>query len=166
MYRFRTRRRRTVSFQEPVVSTELWRTNEWLAARLQTLCQTHYPDVAIENKLFVRFGRKTINRFGSIIAKPKKGYSQPVTYITINGLFVDPSVPEYVIDATLLHEFAHYTHGFHSPRPKQHKHPHRGGVVEKEIINRGGELYLTQQNKWIKEEYPTYLRSRQGNATK
>jgi hypothetical protein len=134
------------------------RTNAWLAARLQYLCATYYPDITIPNRLYTKFGRRTRNRFGSIIAKPHPLYDQPVTYITINGLFIDPDVPEYVIDATLLHEFAHYTHGFHSPHPQKYQHPHRGDVVNKEIRSRGAGAILAQQEAWIRDSYRDYLR--------
>ncbi len=133
------------------------RTNAWLAERMHTLHQQHFSDVQIRNKLFVRFGRKSKGRFGSIIAQPDPDYILPVTYITINGLFRDPGVPEYVIDATLLHEFAHYTHGFHSPLPRLYEHPHRGNIVNKEIQARNGGHYLKQQSAWIKGEYKQYL---------
>jgi hypothetical protein len=91
------------------------RDNKWLANLLFELHGTYFADVPIENTILVRFGRTSKTRFGSIIAKPTKGYKLPVTYININSLFKDEIVPEYVITATLLHEFVHYTHGFHSP---------------------------------------------------
>lgn len=137
-----------------------FRTNQWLADYLQELYLTHFTDVPIPNKLVVKFGRKSRNRFGSIIAKPDPETKKLVTYITINQLFRDPDVPDYVIGATLLHEFAHYAHGFHSPLPRKHKHPHRGGVVNKEIIARGGESFLKQQEVWIKTSYRNYLKLR------
>ena len=134
------------------------RANQWLAEQLQSLCQQYFPDVAIENKIVVRFGRKTRNRFGSIISRKESNYTLPVSYITINGLFRDPTVPEVVIQATLLHEFTHYTHGFHSPRRQLHQHPHRGNIVDKEIIARGAGEYLKRQEAWVSEVYPKYLR--------
>jgi len=127
---------------------------------MHILHQAHFSDVQIRNKLFVRFGRKSRGRFGSIIAYPEPDYILPVTYITINGLFRDPGVPEYVIEGTLLHEFAHYTHGFHSPHPRRYEHPHKGNVVNEEIIARGGGDILKHQKKWIKEDYKKYLQFR------
>ena len=134
------------------------RDNSWLADRLGSIHKEFFSDVPIHNLILVRFGRNSRTRFGSIIARPRKGADQPVTYITINSLFKDETVPEYVIDATLAHEFAHYTHGFHSPLERKHKFPHQGGVVDKEIVTRGGGHLLSQQNAWIKQEYPGFLR--------
>lgn len=133
------------------------RNNLWLANRLQKLHQDYFPDVAVENRVVVRFGRITKNRFGSIIAKKERDESHPVTYITINGLFRNLEVPEYVIDATLVHEFIHYTHGFHSPRRQVYKHPHLGGIVTKEMAARGAHFLYLEQKRWIKEEYRNFL---------
>lgn len=133
------------------------RDNAWLAERLHYVHITFFSDVPIRNTILVRFGRISRTRFGSIIARPKAGYTLPVTYITINSLFKDESVPEYVIDATLAHEFAHYTHGFHSPLEQRYKYPHKGGVVSKEMRSRGAGEILDQQTKWIKSHYRQFL---------
>jgi len=135
------------------------RDNNWLADRLHFIHQTHFADIAIENQILVRFGRKSRTRFGSIIAKPKAGFTKPVTFITINSLFKDEVVPEFVIDATLGHEFSHYTHGFHSPRTQLYKYPHQGDVVNKEMRKRGMGEVLELQEEWAKRHYPAFLRS-------
>jgi hypothetical protein len=134
------------------------RDNQWLAQQLTTLTQLYFPDITVLNTVFVRFGRSSKTRFGSIIARPVSGYPLPVTYITINSLFRDEQVPEYVIQATLLHEFVHYAHGFHSPLQRKYRYPHRGGIVNKEIVARGASAILEQQEAWVKAHYPTYLR--------
>ena len=143
--------------QEALVPEE--RNNAWLAARLQKLHQEYFPDVGLENKIVVKFGRKSRTRFGSIIAHKEPGEALPVTYITINSLFRHQIVPEYVIDATLVHEFTHYTHGFHSPRRQLHRHPHKGGIVTLEMKNRGAHHPYLEQKKWIKQEYRAFLAS-------
>jgi len=136
------------------------RTNHWLAERLDAIHRQHFSDVPIGNIIMVKFGRASRTRFGSIIARPRAGHAQPVSYITINSLFQDEEVPEYVIDATLAHEFAHYAHGFHSPLERKYQHPHRGGVVDKELVSRGAGEILKQQKAWAKKEYPNFLRKR------
>ena len=134
------------------------RTNHWLAERLDAIHHDYYADVPIKNVIMVRFGRESRTRFGSIIARPRTGHAQPVSYITINSLFTDEEVPQYVIDATLAHEFAHYAHGFHSPLERLYDYPHKGGIVDKEIIKRGGGELLKLQKAWIKKEYRDFLR--------
>lgn len=135
---------------------DISRNNVWLAQRLQTLHAAYFPDVAVENRVIVRFGRASRTRFGSIIAK-KETEILPITYITINSLFKHEIVPEFVIDATLVHEFIHYTHGFHSPRRQMYRHPHKGGIVLKEMRSRGADHLYKQQRRWIKEEYRQFL---------
>ncbi|MBU6388939.1 hypothetical protein KGQ71_00285 [Patescibacteria group bacterium] len=134
------------------------RTNTWLASRLSDIHHAYFPEIPIKNTVLVRFGRTSKYRFGSIISRERKGYKKPVTYITINSLFRNEVVPEYVIDATLAHEFVHYSHGFHSPLEQLYQYPHKGGIVNKELRKRGvGEL-LKQQRSWIKQKYPDFLR--------
>ena len=133
------------------------RNNQWLATKLDALRTAYFADVSIENVILVRFGRISKTRFGSIIARPHKDYSKPVTYITINALFKNEEVPEYVVEATLAHEFVHYTHGFHSPLKRQYPFPHKGGIVNKEIRKRGAGHILEQQEKWTKKEYRNFI---------
>ena len=134
------------------------RTNQWLSERLSHLHRTYFTDIEIKNAVLVKFGRKSKGRLGSIIARPAKGFTLPVTYITINSLFKDEIVPDYVIEATLAHEFVHYSHGFHSPLERKYKFPHKGDIVNKDIRARGmGEL-LDRQNVWLKKEYTQFLK--------
>jgi len=133
------------------------RTNTWLAERLHTIHQQYFADVPIKNTIYVRFGRTSRTRLGSIISKPDKKHTLPVTYISINSLFKDEIVPEFVIDATLAHEFAHYTHGFHSPLEQLYEYPHRGDVVNKELRNREAGHLLKDQDGWLKSEYRNFL---------
>lgn len=133
------------------------RDNQWLAERLQNIHRQYFADVIIQNTVFVRFGRSSRTRLGSIIAKPKKGHALPVTYININSLLKNETVPEYVVDATLAHEFVHYTHGFHSPLKQQFKYPHQGNIVNKELKSRGAGELLAQQTAWLKKEYRAFL---------
>lgn len=137
------------------------RDNKWLAEQLHALHATYFSDVPIENTILVRFGRTSRTRFGSIVARPTTGYRQPVTYISINSLFKDETVPEYVIIGTLLHEFVHYVHGFHSPIKQQYRYPHQGGIVNREIRERGAGAILDQQTKWIKAHYRDFLKQNQ-----
>lgn len=134
------------------------RDNKWLADLLHSIHTTYFADVQIENTILVRFGRSSRTRFGSIIAKPARGYRLPVTYITINSLFRDEEVPEYVITGTLIHEFVHYVHGFHSPLQQKYRYPHQGGIVNREIRERGAGEILELQSRWIKQVYREFLK--------
>ncbi|HXG23446.1 MAG TPA: hypothetical protein VNJ09_02735 [Chthonomonadales bacterium] len=94
--------------------------------------------------IHVQFGLRAKRRFGSITAR--KG----VCCIIINGLFRHTDVPEYVVDATLAHELAHYVHGFGSGLQRLNAAPHRGGVVD-EALRKRGCFHLEQQAKALRE---------------
>jgi hypothetical protein len=139
------------------------RDNDWLENRLDFLIKKHFSDVDFRNPVFIKFGRHARTRLGSIkkvypksmIAKLKGEFS---SVITMNGHFQDESIPEYNIDAVIAHELCHYAHGFSSPLPQMTTHPHRGGVVDKEMINRGFGDDLKQQKKWFKDNWIKYLK--------
>ena len=123
------------------------RDNDWLLSRLDYLWSNHFSDVAQKNKVFIKFSRAAKYRFGSIRLDPKRKAS----LILINGLFRDPKVPQEVVDHTITHELVHYTHGFSSPHQKLHEFPHRGGVIEKELANRGLGSLVQGYKVWLKE---------------
>lgn len=133
------------------------RDNHYLTLRLAYIRSTYFADVPVDNQLVVHFGRACRNRLGSIIAHPHPSSGDLITTIRINALFAELEVPELVIDATLAHEFTHYAHGFHSPLPQRYTHPHRGGVVEREMRTRGAGEILEAQEAWLKSEYPALL---------
>src|SRR2546427_12688437 len=107
------------------------RDNLWLASRYRHLWSTYFLGARTGYPIDVKFGRSARYRYGSIFNRGRK------CHILINGLFAHPEVPEYVVDATLVHELAHYVHGYASGLPKLHACPHRGGVIDKELERRG-----------------------------
>lgn len=112
----------------------------WLEERLRLLQENHFADVPQGYPIVVRFGTRAQRRFGSITAR------NGISYITVNQLYANPEVPVYVVDETLAHELAHYAHGFGSGLPRLYDDPHRGGVVDKELIKRGlGEVHRKAQ---------------------
>jgi hypothetical protein len=123
------------------------RDDSWLLSRLDYLWSNHFLDVAQKNKVFIKFGRVSKYRFGSIRLHPKKKDS----LILINGMFQEQTVPTEVVDHTIAHELVHYTHGFSSPLSKAHSYPHRGGVIEKELNNRGLSHLTKIYEAWLKE---------------
>ena len=132
------------------------RDNKWLAERLQKIWQRHFSDVRLKNNIFVRFGRPAKWQLGRI--KFGRRRENPNTYIVVNGLFKNSYVPEFVVDATLAHELCHYTHGFFSPHERQHKYPHKGGVIKKEMENRGLSEIHELEKKWLKLNWRKYAR--------
>lgn len=121
------------------------RDNSWLEARLNKIWQGYFADVKRKNPIIVRFGRSSLYRFGSI----KLDLRSKTSYITINGNFRSSKLPVQVIDHTLAHELVHYAQGFSSKNPRLHRYPHRGGVIDKELKERGlNHLVLCYKN-WL-----------------
>ncbi len=127
------------------------RDQEWLDVRFNQIWSLFFPDIE-KKDVFVRWKGKWKNKFGHI-KKTKKG-----TEIAINTLFQDLRVPEDMIKLTIAHEITHYMHGFHSHLPKQHYHPHKGGIVDKVLIEKGFGYALKREKDWYKNEWlPMYF---------
>lgn len=123
------------------------RDDKWLLARLDHLWTSHFSDVDQINPVFIRFGRYARLRFGSIRMESRTKR----TFIIISGMFKDLKVPQEVVDHTIAHELCHYTHGFSSPHKRMHAYPHEGGVIKKELENRGLIHLYRAYREWIKE---------------
>jgi len=137
------------------------RDDTWLFEKLDELWDGHFSDIPQHNDVVIKFGRKARQRLGSIKQETRSRLDllnkNRKTIITINGLFRDVRVPEYVVISTIAHEMCHYAHGFSSPLDQKHPHPHYGGVVTKEMKDRGFGEILKKQKKWLKEVWPEYL---------
>lgn len=124
----------------------LSRNDLWLLSRLDTIWSNHFGEVTQDNKVFIRFGRYSKYRLGSI----RMDRRSKNTYITISGMFKDLKVPIEVIDHTIAHELVHYVHGFSSPKTRLHRYPHHGGVVNRELKERGLGHLIKAYSKWLK----------------
>ncbi len=130
------------------------RDQAWLQDLLDRTWDAHFADVPQDNDVRIEYGRRAKRRLGSIRLDPKDNRT---SIITMNGLFRLPEVPEFVIQATLVHELTHYAHGFNSPLQQQQRHPHAGGVMRREFEERGLlDLYL-EQKRWLKVRWAPLL---------
>jgi hypothetical protein len=98
----------------------------------------------------IEFGRRAKRQLGSIRLDRQ---DPTVSIITMNGLFRDPAIPEFIVTATLVHELTHYAHGFNSPLARKHAHPHAGGVMRAEYAERGLESLYVRQKRWLKANW-------------
>jgi hypothetical protein len=130
------------------------RDQSWLEGRLADIWNNHFDDIAEKNPLIIRWGRRARTRLGSIRYDKKRNESR----ILMNALLKDEKVPQYVIDATIAHELSHYAHGFSSSHEQLYAHPHRGGIVDKELVNRGLGGALKSQQRWIKSNWLSLIR--------
>ena len=76
-------------------------------------------------------------------------------------MFKDQTIPQDVVDHTIGHELTHYAHGFSSNTPKLHRYPHAGGVVKKEMGQRGMDHLYQAYKSWIKD-YRNSLKRKYG----
>lgn len=134
--------------------SQTYRDQEWLENLLAELWYHYFSDIDQTNQVLITFGRKAKRRLGSIGLSPKDHHT---SIITINRIFEDLEVPEYVISATIIHELTHYAHGFNSPLERRQTHPHSGGVIRQEFAERGLENLYQQQRKWLKDNWPTIV---------
>src|SRR3989344_5377021 len=124
------------------------RDDEFLRNRLEEVWQKGFLDVEKKNNINVKFKGRWKNKFGHI-KKLKSGDSE----IVVNGYFKNEAVPDYILELTIAHELVHYSHGFNSPLPKLYSHPHKGGVVNKDLKKRGFGHLLKLERQWIKNEW-------------
>jgi len=119
-----------------------------LNQRLVQIWSLLFEDTPKLNKVVIRFKGSWKNKFGHIKKISKD------TEIAVNGLFKHDLVPEYIIDITIAHELIHYMHGFNSPLERKYKHPHKGGIVTKELKKRGFLNMLKKEKIFVKKEWP------------
>lgn len=124
------------------------RDNNWLNQRLEHIWSLLFLDIQKANNVHARFKGRWKNKFGHIKLLKNKD-----SEIVVNSLFKNPAIPEYIIDITLAHELVHYSHGFNSPLKKLYKHPHKGGIVEKELKRRGFENMIKLEKDFIKNKW-------------
>jgi hypothetical protein len=139
------------------------RDEAWLQQVLDKIWDNYFNDEPQENEVRIVFGRRAKRRLGSISLDPA---DRKTSLITMNGLFRSPEIPEFVIEATIVHELTHYAHGFNSPLEQAQAHPHAGGVMRREFAERGLlELYL-QQKRWLKDNWQTVITRELGAKTR
>ncbi len=127
------------------IISESPRDDNWLRLRTKYLWKTFFGNVSQDNLVFIRFGRYSRFRLGSIRLERRTKHS----FITVTSMFKDPGIPVEVVDHTIAHELCHYTHGFSSTKPRLHKYPHHGGVIKKELESRGMYSLVKAYAKWL-----------------
>lgn len=162
------------------------RDDNYLQQRLDHIWDRYFSDIEQGNDVRIQFGRRARTRLGSIKqlrieSNPKSEYrntkhlpemnfiqagiqnssvlnsKHKPTLITINGLFKDNSIPEFLIDSVIAHEMVHYAHGFASPHEKKYATPHAGGIIKREMKERGLEDLFILQKKWLKENWKEFV---------
>ena len=130
------------------------RDHAWLQQLLDTTWDSYFADVPQENDVRILFGRRAKRRLGAISLDPA---DRNISIITMNSIFRSPEIPEFVVQATIVHELTHYAHGFNSPLAQAQAHPHAGGVMRREFAERGLLDLYAQNKRWLKENWPSVL---------
>ena len=128
--------------------------DKYLNSKAASLIRENFPERGVTNLLVVKWGRRWRNTLGHI--KPLEN-AEFGSVIEINSLMKSTEVPDFVVDAVLMHELVHYFQGFGSNHNRKSKHPHKGGVVDKELARLGWEEIADQSDKWIKANWHEYV---------
>ncbi|MCL5264160.1 MAG: hypothetical protein M1343_03030 [Chloroflexi bacterium] len=135
------------------------RDDEWLRYELDYIWDAYFRDVMRVNVVKIQFSREWKARLGMITLSA----SGHTTHIGINSLLRNRQAPWFVPMITIAHELVHYAHGFGSPLPREHAHPHRGGIVARELERRGLGEEHRMWLKWVCEDWHSfYARAKSG----
>jgi len=148
------------------------RNDLWLNNKLYELWDNNFADIPRLNAVLIKFGKKSKRQLGSIkhLKRPttkslQKQYSNygvsddpTISLITITSHFKDLDIPDMVVISTIAHELCHYTHGFSSPLPRLYNHPHKHGVIRKELAKRNLLEQYRLSQRWLRQNWLTYLK--------
>src|SRR3954447_13769835 len=96
------------------------RDDRWLREEVDDVWARYFPDTPRVNSVDVAWQRPWKRRLGVI----SLSHDERTTRIGLNCLLARPEVPYCVSLITIAHELVHYAHGFGSPLPRKHPHPH------------------------------------------
>ena len=116
---------------------------------LDEIWQTYFADVPRVNQVEIAYCQPWKRRLGLI----RLSLDNTTSFIGLNALLQLPEVPEYILITTIAHELTHYAHGFGSPLPRLHKHPHANNVVKRELEQRGLGETLHLCDAWIDSQW-------------
>ena len=133
------------------------RDSTWLSAETDDIWRRYFPDVPRVNVVDVAFRRAWKRRLGVISLSD----DQRTTRIGINSLLGLPQAPYCLTLITVAHELVHYAHGFGSPLPRRYQHPHRGGIVPRELKERGLAAELDEYSEWIHHNWWSFYARQQ-----
>jgi hypothetical protein len=147
------------------------RDDAWLSEKMYELWEDHFEDVPRLNHVLIKFGKHSKRQLGaigwlsnptrktnSLLKEQGEADDRRVSLINITSYFKDETIPETVVLGTIAHELCHYAHGFNSPLKQIYDHPHKGGIIRKELLSRGlGQVYKDSR-KWLKGNWREYLK--------
>lgn len=150
------------------------RDEKWLKIQLEYLLKKYFQNIKMHEPIEIKWGQEAKFRFGSIKLIPrsrarlrrgfvgrgsikrligvvKPGDMPKKSIITITSMFKSQKISTRVVQYTIAHELCHYAHGFSSSNRRLFRHPHHGGVVNRELTERGAEDLISAFKKWLKD---------------
>ncbi len=125
------------------------RDDAWLVDHVEAVWDQFFADVPQVNEVEIGWLRPWKTRLGLITLR----HPSDITFIGLNSLLRHPDVPEVLLTVTVAHELVHYSHGFGSPLPRRYRHPHLGGVVERDLEQRGFGAMVLEYDRWIEAHW-------------
>ncbi len=154
-----------------LLNTTTMRDDAWLSEQMYELWENNFEDVPRLNNVVIKFGKKAKRQLGAIgwlqkktkkverlLAQAEDADVAKVSLINITSYFKDENIPKYVVIATIAHEMCHYAHGFNSPLKQMYNHPHKGGIIRKEMQKRGLLKIYKEARAWLKANWSSYVR--------
>ena len=135
------------------------RSQQWLTEELDLIWGEYFGDTPRVNRVEIEFHKPWKRRLGVI----RLSQVDNSTYIGINSLLSHDEAPYCITLITVAHELVHYCHGFGSPLPQRYRHPHRGGIVTRELVDRGLGRQLGEYTEWIERNWWSFY-ARQSRA--
>jgi hypothetical protein len=132
------------------------RDGAWLRRELDGVWDRYFADTPRVNEVDIEFVGAWKRRLGVI----RMSLDEAETHIGINSLLRHEDAPYCITLITVAHELAHYAHGFGSPLPRKYQFPHRGGVIERELIARGLRRELDHYEDWIEHHWWSFYARR------
>ena len=134
--------------------------DKFLSSKAASLIRENFPERGVTNLLVVKWGKRWRNTLGHI--KPLEN-AEFGSVIEINSLMKSTEVPEFVLDSVIMHELVHYFQGFGSNHEKKSRHPHKGGVVDKELARLGWAELAGKSDAWIKANWHAMVAREMGS---
>lgn len=116
---------------------------------LEAIWQTYFADIPQANQVNIAYCQPWKRRLGLI----RLSLDNETSFIGLNALLQLSQIPEYILVTTIAHELVHYTHGFGSPLPRRHAHPHANNVVKRELERRGLGETMRLCDWWIDNQW-------------
>jgi hypothetical protein len=132
----------------------------WLRDEMDEIWRRYFADVSRVNPVEIAYHGPWKRRLGVICLAD----DHETTRIGINSLLAQPDAPYCLTLITIAHELVHYCHGFGSPLPRRYQHPHRGGVVTRELRERGLEGEFDEYSEWIHAHWWSFYARQVGRS--